>query len=425
MFELLSLPYMQQFKCIADKCEDTCCQHWHVRIDKIHYQRMLEWAEDNPEQKKLFSKAVLLNESDVASDKSYAYIQMDDNGYCPYLNPQQQCTLHLQKGIEILSDICAFYPRIITEKNSTLELSGALSCPEVVRLCLSADINDHVMLSSDNSVITSLREDIPIHRTLSIDDNSLPYERYFPKVQQTFIDIIKLGDCDYFTRLYILASYSHSISTIYFAQCVSVDSDALENYRLHVFDPDYKQSVSHFMKQYENEQPLACIVIYSVLLLKQQQAPDEKLSKSVVEIFNQYAKQSGFSSYTEIENASDYSVLFQKRYGMFSNAVHQQIEDYLTKYLLNCFTREWFITMPSAFIYIQMLLVRVAIIRFIIYSRISPEMEAAHVKDIAVEVIYQFARAVDHNMPFLQIVYEALNEQQMLHFDYSTPLIKF
>jgi len=424
MAEFLSLPYMQKFKCIADKCEDTCCKDWHVRIDKVHYQRMLKWVESNPLQMDIFSKSVSLNTANIASDKSYAYIQMDDNGYCPYLNVQKQCSLHVEKGIEILSDICAFYPRIITERNSILELNGALSCPEVVRLCLSDDINNHVLLKSDSALL-SVRDDVPIHRTLSVEDESPIYEKNFGKVQQTFIDIIKLSDCDYFARLYILASYTHSISTIYFDGCKPIDSDVLENYRLHVFEVDYKQSVNHFMAQYENEQPLACIIIYSVLILKLQQAPDENFSKMVVDIFNDLAEQLGYSSYLDIEDAAEYSTLFQSRYQMFSNRVHHQIEDYLTKYLLNCFYREWFITMPSAFIYIQMLLVRTAIIRFLIYNRISPEMKAEKIKSISVEVIYQFARAIDHNMPFLQVVYEALNEQQMLHFDYSTPLIKF
>lgn len=424
MPKLLSLPYMHEFKCIADKCEDTCCQHWHVRVDKLHYQRMADWAESDSAQKVLFSKSVLVNESDISSDKDYAYIKMDENGFCSYLNAEKQCTLHIMQGLDILSDICAFYPRFISVKNNIKELSGALSCPEVVRLCLSENVENHVQLKADESILPE-REQIPVHRTLSVNDDSPLYEKYFENVQQTFIDIIKLTDSDYFSRLYILASYSHSISSIYFDGCVSLDSDALENYRSHVFDSTYKQSINHFMTQYENEQPLACIVIYSILTLKQHQAPEEKLSKMVGNIFNEYAKQLGLDSHEDVKNAAEYSVVFQKRYNMFSNTVHHQIEDYLTKYLLNCFYREWFITMPSAFIYIQMLLVRVAIIRFIIYSRVSPEMSAAQIKEISVEVIYQFARAVDHNMAFLQVVYEALTEQQMLHFDYSTPLIKF
>jgi len=424
MSELFSLPYMQQFRCIADKCEDTCCQHWHVRIDKIHYQRMLEWADKNPDEKSLFSKTVCLNESEMASDRSYAYIQMDEKGYCPYLNNKLQCTLHVKHGSEILSDICSFYPRIISKKNAAMELSGALSCPEVVRLCLAEDIENHVLLKTDNSILPP-RDETPVHRVLELNDSSSVYEKYFVNVQQTFIDIIKSVDCDYFTRLYILASYSHSISTIYFESCASIDPDALENYRIHVFDNDYKHSVNHFMMQYENEQPLAVVIIYSILMLKQKQSPDDKLSIMVEKVFNHYAKQLGFNDSTEVENAADYSALFQKHFQTFSTHVHHQVEDYLIKYLLNCFYREWFITMPSAFIYIQMLLVRVAVIRFIIYSRISPEMSAEEIKKITVEVIYQFARAVDHNMPFLQVVYEALNEQQMLHFDYSAPLIKF
>lgn len=424
MPNLLSLPYMQKFKCIADKCEDTCCQDWHVRVDRLHYQRMSDWSKTDPVQKVIFSKSVLLNEPDASTDKNFAYIKMDENGFCPYLNTEKQCTLHIKQGLDILSDICAFYPRFVSVKNNIKELSGALSCPEVVRLCLSENIENHVQLKVDDSILPE-REKTPVHRTLSIDDDSPLYEKYFENVQQTFIDIIKLTDCDYFTRLYILASYSHSISTIYFDACVSLDSDALENYRSHVFDSSYKESVSHFMGQYENEQPLACIVIYSILTLKHQQAPEDKLSKMVVNMFNDYAKKLGLDSYEEIQNAAEYSAAFQNRCTKFSNTVHHQIEDYLIKYLLNCFYREWFITMPSAFIYIQMLLVRVAIIRFIIYSRVSPEMSAAQIKEISVEVIYQFARAVDHNMAFLQVVYEALTEQQMLHFDYSTPLIKF
>ncbi len=424
MSDIFSLPYMQQFHCLADKCEDTCCQHWHVRIDRLHYQRMLDWVADNPDEEPLFKRTVCLNESELASDKSYAFIRMDENGFCPYLNDRQQCSLHIKQGIDILSDICAFYPRIILQKDKGMELCGALSCPEVVRLCLAEDIENHVLLKSDSDIMPP-REEVPIHRSLVVDDSSPLYEKYFSNVQQTFIDIIKLTECDYFTRLYILASYSHSISTIYFKDCVSLDTDALENYRVHVFDNDYKNSVSHFINQYENDQPLACIVIYSILMLKKQQAPDEKLTHMVDGIFNQYAQQLGFNDNTEVENATDYSVAFKKRYQMFSNHVHHQVEDYLVKYLLNCFHREWFITMPSAFIYMQMLLVRVAMVRFIIYSRVTPEMSAEDIKQISVEVIYQFARAVDHNMPFLQVVYEALSEQQMLHFDYSTPLIKF
>lgn len=424
MADLFSLPYMQSFKCIADKCEDTCCQHWHVRIDKTHYQRMSSWADKNSQHKVMFVESVALNTSDISSDKSYAYIKMDESGFCPYLNSKDQCSLHIEQGTDILSDICAYYPRIITQKNDTQELTGALSCPEVVRLCLAEDIENHVMLKTSDAILPS-REVTPVHRHLMLTDDSSLYEKYFRDVQQTFIDIIKLTENDYFTRLYILASYSHSISTIYFEESISLDEDALENYRLHVFDNDYKQSVRHFMGQYENDQPLACIVVYSILMLKLQQSPTEKFSLMVIDVFNHYATQLGYKDYSSVENASEFSTVFQNQYQTYSSHIHQQVEDYLIKYLLNCFYREWFITMPSAFIYIQMLLVRVAILRFIIYSRITPEMSEEDIRSVVVEVIYQFARAVDHNMAFLQVVYEALSEQQMLHFDYSTPLIKF
>jgi hypothetical protein len=42
-----------------------------------------------------------------------------------------------------------------------------------------------------------------------------------------------------------------------------------------------------------------------------------------------------------------------------------------------------------------------------------------------VEIVYLYARSIDHNLTFLQVVYQAMLEQQMMTFDYSMAFIKF
>ena len=33
---------MQAFQCLGGECEDTCCQHWDIRFDKLHYEKLRE-----------------------------------------------------------------------------------------------------------------------------------------------------------------------------------------------------------------------------------------------------------------------------------------------------------------------------------------------------------------------------------------------
>ena len=82
--------------------------------------------------------------------------------------------------------------------------------------------------------------------------------------------------------------------------------------------------------------------------------------------------------------------------------------------------------MPDPFTYVQMLLVRLSILRTLIYLDIGMEQEitADALKQKVVYIMYNFARNIEQNLEFLKVVYNALSEQTMMNFDFSAAFIR-
>jgi hypothetical protein len=108
-----------------------------------------------------------------------------------------------------------------------------------------------------------------------------------------------------------------------------------------------------------------------------------------------------------------------------------RLEQCLTRYLVNCLQREWFVSMPDPFVYIHLLTIRLAVLRFLISSHprirqcLQQRADSTEIDKLLVEIVYLFARGIDHNHAFLHVVYQAMLEQQMMSFDYAMPFIKF
>lgn len=102
----------KSFKCIADKCPDTCCKGWAVEIDV-----------------KSLEKYDSLNLSGV--DFSEETFRLKSNMDCYYLNSKGLCDLYLEHGEGIFCRTCDMYPRHIEEFPNTREHSLSISCPVV------------------------------------------------------------------------------------------------------------------------------------------------------------------------------------------------------------------------------------------------------------------------------------------------------
>ena len=437
---ILAPAYLHEFKCLGGDCEDTCCQNWDIRLDEKHYNLLATAFSDDASHKITFKNHVKTFDKQEASERNFAYIKVNESGFCPFLNQHGLCHIHAEYGVEPLSDVCTFFPRVFSLSNNTAEMTGALSCPEMVRRCLFSSAQDYELTAMLKSTLP--RNDYPVSHRLDLTNNF--YHEKFPAVNEQLISLINDEQYAFETRMYFLANFTYRLAPHYHQSCEEKQK-LIDEEILRIRNVDIKKQLDDYFYQFNTTEPVAIIIVQSILQLRIQYEGGDKLSKFAGQIFDNYK--------ADLEKSEDFDVFgenvppdilwkkFQGHWERLNSSYGAQLEVYFTRYVTNCLQREWFIGMPDPFVYIHMLSIRVAILRFLLTSHpnmislVNPESMESDKQSpdeiqqafdaIVVEVVYLFARSIDHNHNFLQVVFHAMLEQQMMSFDYSLPLIKF
>lgn len=118
--------YFDEFKCIADKCEDTCCAGWGIVIDDKSYEKYLSIQGKFGE---------VLRSKIVQDEDENVFILNGDR--CSFLNDNNLCEIYSELGGENLCYTCRQYPRYLEEFGNLREIGLSLSCPEAARIILS------------------------------------------------------------------------------------------------------------------------------------------------------------------------------------------------------------------------------------------------------------------------------------------------
>lgn len=434
--------YLSDFACLGDKCEDTCCKGWDIRFDKPHYELLKDTIENSSgELVNKFSKFITLNTGNLASDHFYAQLNLKNNGECPFLTSERWCELHQQYGEKPLSNICAFYPRVLSRYGDVVELSGALSCPEMVRKCLFGK-DDVEMVEFDTSILPR-PNDYPLTRELDLPADNFYYEK-FVNVRQILHKLCDLEGFGLESRLYFMANFANRLGSIYSLETANDNSQLLENELKQALSVTMLERMDDYVGKYDTAEPIAIIVIQAVLHLRLQQFPDELYSKNLAKIFSNYESQMSEDDLLKVQDGTlppeVLWQLYQEQRKKIDNVFLNELDRCFTRYTVNCLYREWFITMPDLFTYIHMLVIRLAVLRFLVYSQ--PEIQnlvqeqstdngnvsdetLSKLRERLVEIVYRNSRAIDHNSAFLKIIYDAIYEQQMMTYEYSLPFIKF
>lgn len=121
--EYYKINYYDQFKCLADKCPETCCAGWQIVIDEESLDKY---------------KAIggnLLKGVDLEQECFY----QDREGRCAFLRKDNLCEIYKEYGASYLCDTCRMYPRHVEEFEGERELTLSISCPEGIRLLLAQE----------------------------------------------------------------------------------------------------------------------------------------------------------------------------------------------------------------------------------------------------------------------------------------------
>ena len=139
--------YFKDFKCIASKCEDTCCAGWGIVIDDVTYDRYKNVQGEFGDRLR----------SEIVHEAGENIFVLKGNN-CPFLNEEKTCDIYINIGEENLCYTCQQYPRYTEEFGSLREVGISLSCPEAARIMLNNSKKVEFELSENNEVVSSYND---------------------------------------------------------------------------------------------------------------------------------------------------------------------------------------------------------------------------------------------------------------------------
>lgn len=113
------------FRCLADRCPDTCCSGWMIEIDEKSLEK---YRNVSGSYHRILEERI---------DTDEGVFKQKENGDCCFLCENKLCDMYINLGEAALCDTCRLYPRHIEEFENVREMTLSISCPEVARLLMA------------------------------------------------------------------------------------------------------------------------------------------------------------------------------------------------------------------------------------------------------------------------------------------------
>lgn len=117
--------YYNEFSCIADKCEATCCAGWQIVVDEDSLKKYKKVTGDFKQRIK------------EGVDFKEGVFYQNPGKRCAFLNERNLCDMYTALGEDSFCETCRRYPRHIEEFENIREFTLSASCPEAARILLS------------------------------------------------------------------------------------------------------------------------------------------------------------------------------------------------------------------------------------------------------------------------------------------------
>lgn len=114
--------YYNSFRCIAEKCQHSCCVGWEISVDSS-----------------TLGKYENLGREDILCHIKNGEIVLCDTERCPFLDKNGLCRIISKYGEDYISDICREHPRFYHRVADRVEGGIGLCCEEAARIILSSD----------------------------------------------------------------------------------------------------------------------------------------------------------------------------------------------------------------------------------------------------------------------------------------------
>jgi len=415
------LRYVTRFECIGSRCEDTCCRGWEIFVDERHYFRLQKTLAATPEGKADFAASFQPRPPGARDKQSYALLVLQEGKTCTFLTEDQLCRIHRDHGAEVLPNLCALYPRSLAKIGSRFELSTATSCPEAARqLLLHEDACDIVDVSAD----ILPRPDMAMTVPASTRD---PWLGLFDVVRGSLYRGVRRRQYPVTSRLFQLASFAQEALPFFHRGCGSDGSFAAQKMK---FELQCLEDPAILDEQHARFSASAASSDVTLALLAR--IFEAHLKENPTRPMAQLLGEVGLPTVADVHPTSLRAVLARTMPSLAPDFL-ARAETWLENFCANVFLREWYTYSPDVVVYLQVIFVRLNLIRFFLYTH--PQTLAAHAlpdpvqrreafDKVAVQVVYRVSRAVDHLLELLQNIEKILVEKQTQTLAYSTLLLQ-
>ena len=137
--------FYKRFKCIANRCEDSCCKDWDIDVDSETEKFY------NTVKTPLGDKIRSLTYTDEYGERVFK----SSDGRCPFWNDDMLCDIYIGLGEEHLSRTCANFPRVKVNFGDFRENILSFACPEAARFMLKAGSSAYADFGGEYELKTS------------------------------------------------------------------------------------------------------------------------------------------------------------------------------------------------------------------------------------------------------------------------------
>lgn len=402
---VLAPRYYSRFGCIGGACENTCCTGWAIEIDADHHRRVREALSHTKADREMFAASFKRNRTNPSKNKHALIVLNPTTGYCNLLGDDGLCGLHKRFGEKVLPDVCATYPRRQSLVGNRVEAATVLSCPEAARQALlPADAME--LIDLDGSVVGR-----QVFVQIAANEGDNDYAGALDVVRAGIMQIIAGAP-----------SLSAGLATV--AALADVLGDDFSRAKANAGGVDPQLVVStleEFARPARSQQigrdvgaidvPLSMPIFTLLQILAARKAC---VGGKVDQLLEHVSAAYGIG---EEAIVGEVVKAFTARREASAKHVEARLGQILSNYALNHTFTHWYTTAPDLGIWARGLILRVALVRFLVYAHpaiaaladdASEADACAAVEKVAVDVVHKFARTLEHHKAFLQMLDEQM-----------------
>jgi lysine-N-methylase len=392
-----ALRFMVGFECIGPLCEDTCCANWRIDVDRRHFIKISRLLRRTPEGEAELARAFSIPPEADQSPGRYVSMNLSDEGYCPFLSADKLCSIHQRFTERMLPDVCGHFPRSISVVGGQMELTGQLSCPEVARRALADEhACDLVEVDEINFARGGTRQ-----RTYL--DSGDPYYDHFLEARETVLGILSLRQYPMRSRLFFLLAFADRTSGFFHRSTQNFDAEAWDEERRAMRDPAVLDELHGELEKVELPDGMPLFVIAQVLSGDVRLRSGGRFRQVVTDVLESYSAAFDAREVSAAELWSAYRPRRDERMARSAARIDQFFENYCKQF----WVRDWYVDFVTLYQYAQALVVRVAVLRFLLLS-LPASADPETLQRAAVDVFASMARGVEHHNEFLKLITEGL-----------------